>query len=106
MLMFVRVLLLSASLFALLSKSPNSFDSANLRLAIPISLSALLLYLISYQEHQSGFYLLSEPLVHFLQGLDYYMSCSLELYIHCYLWSEAIQPPMPAQVASGSLVGA
>ena len=49
MLMFVRSLLLIASLFSLLSNSPNSFDSINLRLAIPISLSALLLYLISYQ---------------------------------------------------------
>ena len=49
MLMFVRVLLLSASLFSLLSNNPNSFDSINLRLAMPILLSPLLLYLISYQ---------------------------------------------------------
>ena len=49
MLMLARVLSLTSSLFASLSKSPNSFDSANLRLAMPISLPALLLYLISYQ---------------------------------------------------------
>ena len=49
MLMFVRVFCLTALLLALLSNSPNSFDSANLRLAMPISLSPLLLYLISYQ---------------------------------------------------------